>query len=84
MQNTLDIGWAIVGNPTNNSIDKLYDFLRKHNIKPKEFMCYGDIRTFIRASELPETEAIAFHHGVYIGILDDVETYINEFKRTDG
>ena len=80
----IDTGWAVIGNPTNNSIDVLYDTLRKYNIKPKEFMCYGDIRTFIRASELPETEAIAFHHGVYIGILDDVETYINEFKRTDG
>lgn len=73
-------GWAVVGHTANDSIDKLYDKLRSHGIKPKEFMLYGDIRTFIRANDLPENEALAFHKGYYVGPLDMIDHYIEATK----
>lgn len=80
----VETGWAIIGHSANEDISYLYDKLRTYGIKPKEFMLYGDIRTFVRANELPENEAIAFHHGLYVGGIDNVDTYINELKRTLG
>lgn len=70
-------GWAVVGHTANDSIDELYNTLSRFGIKPKEFMLYGDIRTFVRANDLPENEAIAFHKGHYIGTLDQVLSYLN-------
>ena len=80
----LESGWAIIGHASNETTEHLYNKLRKHDIKPKEFMLYGDIRTFVRANELPEDEAIAFHQGLYVGTIDYIDPYINEYKRTMG
>lgn len=74
-------GWAIVGSPTHDSIDKLWGKLKTYGIKPKEFMMYGDIRTFVRANELNEDEAIAFHKGRYIGNLEQTSFYLEGYGK---
>ena len=83
MNYSLDSGWAIVGHSANDSIEQLYNKLSSHGIKPKEFMLYGDIRTFVRANELPETEAIAFHKGFYVGTVNMIDEYIEVTKRDE-
>lgn len=70
-------GWAIIGHSANEGIETLYNTLSQYGIKPKEFMLYGDIRTFIRANELDESQAMAFHKGRYVGNVNDVLNYLN-------
>lgn len=73
-------GWAIVGHSANEGIETLYNTLSQYGIKPKEFMLYGDIRTFIRANELDESQAMAFHRGTYVGNLEQTKDYIEYHK----
>ena len=73
----METGWAIVGHSANEGIETLYNTLSQYGIKPKEFMLYGDIRTFIRANDLDESQAMAFHKGRYVGNVDDVVNYLN-------
>ena len=72
-----ETGWVLVGHSADEGTEQLFSKLSSYGIIPKEFMLYGDIRTFIRANSLPENEAMAFHKGHFIGNIGQVDDYLN-------
>lgn len=72
-------GWAVFSRADDlYASDQMYQLLRSHNITPKEFLTYGDNRTFLTSQLIDTTSTVAFHRGNLVGTYDSVKLYLEE------
>lgn len=69
--------WIVCFTKYDHDTDKMMQALGCR-IDPEEFLIYGKIEKFLRASGLRTDTCIAFHEGSYVGTWEDVAEYLKK------